>query len=274
VTDAREPRDDPRTALGTAELRGYLDFALSLADEVRAILAECPQFRTHRKADGSLVTELDERIERLLRARIARAYPDHAILGEEFGATGGEVGMRWIIDPIDGTEDFTRGIPTYGTLVALELAGKPLVAVVDHPALVLRSWASFGQGAFHNGERVSLREDGMGDGPVVLPAYADFNTASAPAGRFDGLVTAFPNYRVLRNCYGHTLAFTGAADGVVEYGVEWWDLAASRLIIEEAGGEFRSWRIDGAPAHGQSHAAAFGRRSVVEAMERVLEVVD
>jgi fructose-1,6-bisphosphatase/inositol monophosphatase family enzyme len=262
-------KDEPRDAVDARSLQGYLEFALSLVDGLRSIVDSGPARKVRRKGDGSPVTELDTAIESALRRRISEVYPRHAVLGEEFGETGDDGRMRWVIDPVDGTEDLIRGVPNYGTLIALECYGEPLVSVVDHPALGLRSWASFGHGAFQNGRRLALGSGAGTGGPVILPAYADFAGNRSGQQRFRTLVEAFPNYRVFRTCYGHSLVFTGAAEAVLEYGVDWWDVAASRLIIEEAGGVFRAWELNGG-CDGRK-VAVFGRRPVVDSLESVLE---
>src|SRR5205085_1317480 len=109
-----------------------------------------------RKADGSWVTEVDEQVERELRARIAEAYPDHAILGEEEGLIGADDAPQWVIDPIDGTNNFLAGIPIWGTLVALRVDGESVVGAACAPALGELYTGARGDAAWLNGERIAV----------------------------------------------------------------------------------------------------------------------
>ena len=136
-----------------------LALALALADEADALTL--PAFdrgaTASEKADGTPVTETDGAVERMLRDRLAAERPEDGVLGEELGSTGSGA-RRWVLDPLDGTEWFARGIPLWGTLIALEDADGPFVAVVSAPALRRRWWAERGHGAYRDGRRIEVSD--------------------------------------------------------------------------------------------------------------------
>lgn len=197
------------------------------------------------KPDLTPVTEADTAAEQAMRERLARARPDDAILGEEFGATAAAAGgRRWIIDPIDGTKNYVRGIPVWATLLALQDGPETIAAVVSAPALARRWWASRGDGAFAH--------DGLGEGARTLRVSAVRRLADAQlsfAGledwqaidrRQDLLALAESCWRT--RSFGDFWAYMLVAEGGLEIAldpvVSLWDLAAPQLIVEEAGGRF------------------------------------
>jgi len=143
-----------------ADIKRYHAAAVELADEARRIITPALErgFTVKTKADASLVTDVDQAIERRARELIDRWFPDHGVIGEEYPPTRPDSPFQWIIDPIDGTEEFVHGIPTFGTMLALHHRGVPLVGVIDHAALDLRVNAGFGLGAFRNGQRIRLAQ--------------------------------------------------------------------------------------------------------------------
>ena len=202
--------------------------------------------RVETKADGTPVTAADRAIEAELRARIDSEFRGDAVLGEEEGfvtSVGG--GRRWIIDPIDGTKNYARGIPIFATLVALEVNGTLEVGVVSAPALRARWWATRGGGAFRDGAPI---------GVSTVSSLADAHVCSGDAiryaeaaGRLDGflaLCRGSARHRGFGDFYGHMLVAEGAVDVMVEFpGVSVWDMAAVAVIVTEAGGRFSS--LDG-----------------------------
>jgi histidinol-phosphatase len=225
-----------------------LELALSLADEADAatMAAFSPTgLAAERKADGSPVTEVDRAVEQRLRERLAGARPEDAVLGEEHGAEG-DAGRRWILDPIDGTKNYTRGIPVFATLIALEEGGAITLGVVSAPALGRRWWGVRGHGAFADGRPLAVSRVNRLDEAVV--------TFSDPAswrsrGRLDALLAlaeAAWHVRAFGDFWGHMLVAEGVADVAAEIGPRLWDLAAAQVIVEEAGGRFTG--LDGAAA--------------------------
>jgi histidinol-phosphatase len=193
------------------------------------------------KQDRSPVTLADREAEQLLRTTLKESFPHDGFLGEEFGDEPGTSGYRWIIDPIDGTRNYVRGIPIWGTLVGLEHKGEPIAGVVEAPALG-QSWRA-------------LRGDGAhrGDRPIHVSNVADLGASTmfytslsyfAKAGRAEvllDLVRRTQTQRGFGDFYGHVLVAQGSGDCMIEHGVHVWDVAAIQPIIEEAGGRFTDW---------------------------------
>ncbi len=222
-----------------------LELGLRLADTADAISLGRfkPGLAFETKADLTPVTEADRAVEAEIRAILADARPDDAVLGEEEGTTGhGE--RRWIVDPIDGTRNYARGIPVWATLVAVEESGVMKMGVVSAPALGRRWWAEQGRGAFANGDRIGVSSVSRVEDAVVSFAYE--NPIPTLAGR------AW-HARGFGDFWAHMLVAEGAVDGAVDaVGVKEWDLAAVQVIVEEAGGRFSDLagvsRIDGRSA--------------------------
>jgi histidinol-phosphatase len=229
-----------------------LSFALRLADLADAVTVE--RFRAddlvvETKPDLSPVTEADRAVERLLRKRIGEERPGHGVVGEEFGADQ-PGSARWILDPIDGTKNYLRGIPVWATLIALEREGRVEVGVVSAPALHRRWWAARGEGAFVNGRRIRVSQ-------VANLADAVLSYASLTSWERHGLGEQFLTLagscwrtRGFGDFWSHMLVAEGAADLAVEPEVELWDLAAPQVIVEEAGGRFTDLGGTPTPAGG------------------------
>ena len=233
-----------------------LAFALELADLADSL--SLPRFRAddlevERKPDRSPVTDADRTVERALRERIAAERPGEAVFGEEEGGPGAAAAeggpalrpggggfaaaassLRWILDPIDGTRNFSRGIPVWATLVALERDGEPALGVVSAPALGHRWWAARGEGAFRDGERITVsRTDALADAAVSC-AYARDLVRVAPA---------VWHARGFGDWWQSMLVAEGSLDAAVDANLALWDYAALVPIVEEAGG--RVTALDG-----------------------------
>jgi histidinol-phosphatase len=226
-------------------LSSDLELALKLVDAADAI--SLPGFRSglaiETKPDLTPVTEADRAVEVELRRILAEERPGDAILGEEGGADGAGV-RRWIVDPIDGTRNYARGIPVWATLVALEIDGVVSLGVVSAPALRSRWWAERGGGAYANGEPAHVSAVGRVEEAVL--SFSIDNEVPALARR------AW-HARGLGDFWAHMLVAEGAVDGAVDaIGISEWDLAAVQVIVEEAGGRFSDFggasRIDSGTA--------------------------
>lgn len=191
-----------------------------------------------RKLDTTHVTEADHAAEVLIREGIQAARPGDAVLGEEFGVDGSSH-RRWIIDPIDGTASYVRGLPIWGTLIALEEDGELTVGVVSAPALHMRWYAARGEGAFANGRpiQVSAVSD-LADAQLCysdLPSWTKYRTTAEP---MIDLLHSVWRTRGVGDFLQHMLVAEGAADVAAEPIVNLWDLAPILVIVEEAGGRF------------------------------------
>jgi histidinol-phosphatase len=205
-----------------------LAYALELADAADALTL--PRFRAsdlhvETKPDFTPVTDADRATERMLRERIARDRVGESVLGEEEGDDGGPV--RWIVDPIDGTRNFSRGIPVWATLIALERDGQIVCGVASAPALGRRWWAARGEGAFANGS------------PIGVSAVGKLGDASVSCTHGDDLARLEPlvwHARGLGDFWQHVLVAEGALEAGVDAPLALWDYAALEPIVLEAGG--------------------------------------
>ena len=217
-----------------------LAFALELADLADAISLErfqADDLVVETKPDLSPVTEVDRAVEQALRKRIAEARPGHGVVGEELGAE--ERGdARWILDPIDGTKNYVRGIPVFGTLIALQRDGVVVVGVVSAPALRRRWWAARGAGAFAGGRPIRVsRVAELGDAVLAYSSLGSWQEHGL-GERFTALARRCWRTRGFGDFWSHMLVAEGAADVATELEVSVWDLAPLQVIVEEAGGRF------------------------------------
>jgi histidinol-phosphatase len=224
-----------------------LTFALELADLADAITTErfqADDLAVETKPDLSPVTEADRAVEQALRKRIGEERPGHSVVGEEFGADQPGA-ARWILDPIDGTKNYVRGLPVWASLIALERDGRVDVGVVSAPALHRRWWAARGQGSFVNARRIHV--SGIADLGDAVMSYASLTSweQHGMGEEFLNLARACWRTRGFGDFWSHMLVAEGAADLAVEPEVEVWDLAAPQVIVEEAGGRFTN--LDGIP---------------------------
>src|SRR3989449_2260870 len=266
----------PRAGIGcrvmvpAADIKRYHTAAVELADEARRIITPALErgFTVKTKADASLVTEVDQAIERRARELIDRWFPDHGVIGEEYPPTRPDSPFQWILDPIDGTEEFVHGIPTFGTMLALHHRGVPLVGLIDHAALDVRVNAGRGVGAYRNGQRIHLPEVPVSPQPegvrLVLSARLNFTRHVDEGHLFDALTRRYPNHRIYRAAYAHTVVVTGAADAMVDMHNRVWDLAPSQVLIEEARGRYAVVRDFPGPDGGRLLSAVFGKPAIVD----------
>lgn len=233
-----------RTTVSEAELDAALEVACRACDRARdEILPRFRKVAIEIKDDGSPVTEADREAERAIRAVIAEAFPDDAILGEEFGASegAGEGPQReWIIDPIDGTIAFSRGIPLFTTLIALVVDGEPVVGVIDLPATGDRIAGARGRGITRRSVegQAAIR---VSDGPALADAlvcHGDLFCFDLSGLRpvYDALAGTVPKLRGYTDAFGHMLVLSGAADAMIDCDLNPWDAAVTRVLAAEAGG--------------------------------------
>jgi histidinol-phosphatase len=222
-----------------------LALALSLADMADAITL--PHFRStsltvDRKSDRTEVTIADRGAEAAIRARLSVERPHHAVLGEEEGLIGSpDATSRWIVDPIDGTSNFVKGVPVWATLIALEADGELVVGVCSAPALGRRWWAVRGGGAFADGNPIHVSEiDTIAEAHLSHAGTATFAKFRGEDGHdaITRLARDVWRDRGFGDFWMHMLVAEGAVDIAVEPIVSIWDLAAIQVIVEEAGGHF------------------------------------
>jgi histidinol phosphatase-like enzyme (inositol monophosphatase family) len=235
------------------DLEPFLEFAIDAAWKAgqRTLAHFQVGVDVERKSDQSPVTIADRSAEQVLRDLIANTFPDHAILGEEFGEETRRSAYRWVIDPIDGTQSFIRGVPLYGVLVALEIDGTPRIGVAHFPGLGETVAAAHGRGCWWNGRRARVSAVSSLEDAAI--GYSDTGMTTARLGAdWGGLLASTRVQRGWGDCYGHCLVATGRLDVMLDPAMNPWDCAALIPILEEAGGRFTDWqgatRIDGGDA--------------------------
>ncbi len=224
-------------------LRPYLEFATQTAYEAGRLTlgyfrteAARPEF----KADDTPVTVADREAEKLIRGRIEARYPKHAILGEEYGEKEG-ADHRWILDPIDGTKSFVRGVPLYGVLIGLEIQGVCEVGAAYFPAIDEMVCAATGEGCFLNGRRVHVSQTRvLAQGMACFTDAASFGEHGRAAA-WERLLSTAGGTRGWSDAYGHALVATGRADLMLDPIMNPWDCGPFPPILREAGGFFGDW---------------------------------
>ncbi|MFN2463653.1 MAG: inositol monophosphatase [Candidatus Dormibacteria bacterium] len=217
-----------------------LELALRLADEADAITLRhfrSSELRVSSKADRSPVSNADEEVEEMLRARLGSERPGDVIDGEEFGS-GGEGARRWIVDPVDGTRNYVRGIPVYATLIALVVSGEPQVGVVSAPAMAARWWAARGEGAFGKERPMSVSRQEVLSEATVGHGHLDAFRKAELLDRFMVVCDQVYQPRGFGDFWQHMMVASGTLDACVDPIVSPWDVAAVQVIVEEAGGRF------------------------------------
>jgi histidinol-phosphatase len=239
-----------------SELQSYLDFITSLA--YRAGRITLGYFNTgvrpEFKPDDTPVTAADREAEEFIRAEIERAYPDHAIVGEEFGENAGAgYPYRWIIDPIDGTKSFIQGVPLYAVLLGLEIDGKIRAGAAYYPALEEMLCAADGLGCWWNGRRAYVSEvAALGKACICFTTWKNFSHRDPML--FERLSASVYMLRGWSDAYGYLLVATGRAEAMLDPVMKIWDCGPFPVLLREAGGYFGSWQGEEGHTYGEGLA--------------------
>lgn len=225
--------------INTDELIAFAEF---LADEARGILREAKLAPgdIQYKADASPVTDFDRRIEARLRACIDERYPQHGILGEEYGNRDLDAELVWVLDPIDGTAPFIAGIPVYGTLIGLARHGQPFIGVIDHPATDDRWIGLAGSFARHDGEAVHARCCKRLEDAFVTNSNPDYLDAQEMTA-FAALKSRVRYVQYGGSCYAYAMLASGRTDLALDAKLDPFDVFAPAAVIEGAGGIVTDW---------------------------------
>ena len=244
-----------------------------MAEEAGRIAAEFQKkgVTAEEKADESPVTAADRACEKLLVEGLQKEFPNDGFLGEEGANRDSSNGRRWIIDPIDGTRDFVRSIPLWSVLVGLEERGQVVAGVACCPGQRMVAWASKGGGAWVNGERVRVSD--KSDTRNAILSFNGFNKAGVD-GFCEKLlpwVRKFGAVRGFGGSFDAMLLATGRADVRIEPNAQPWDLAALKILVEEAGGVFGSFKGSNTIYDGNAWACVPGLRNYVDRLFRSAE---
>lgn len=242
-----------------------LALALELADAADAITLdrfEASDLKVKSKPDMTPVSDADVAVEEVLRERLAEARPGDSIVGEEFGGETVFEGRQWVIDPIDGTKNFVRGVPVWATLISLLVDGQPVLGVVSAPALARRWYAAKGSGAWRTFNKGSLKRlevshvGELADASLAMSSLEGWK-ARGLQENFIALTERTWRLRGYGDFFGYCLVAEGAVDIAAEPEVSVWDLAALSVLVTEAGGTFSS--LNGEPGpHGGDAIATNG----------------
>ena len=193
------------------------------------------------KIDLSPVTIADQKAEEVLREKISKAFPDHGIIGEEFGEKNSKSEWVWTIDPIDGTRSFIRGLPLFATLVALLHKGDPVMGIISLPALGETAWAVKGKGAFSEKQRLKVSDQSTFKGAFVGTADKYCFKEKKYMPLYNQLHRKAEIARTYPDAFGHLMAIRGAIDVMVDPWAYVWDYAPCKVLVKEAGGEFANF---------------------------------
>jgi histidinol-phosphatase len=224
------------------EYSALLEAIADEADVTAMKYFRADSMRVERKRDGTSVTEADRAVEKMARAKVAASGLALEVLGEEMGGgeTGGSAGSkraRLIIDPIDGTEEFSRGIPTFGTLLGIEKNGEIVAGMASAPALGTRWWAYRGEGAFRNGRQIRVSHIATLMDAMVFTTGTGPSKDKAAQARIRRLPDSARNGRAFGGFWQHMLVAEGAIEAALDWTSKPWDLAPLGIIVEEAGGK-------------------------------------
>ncbi|MER5453364.1 histidinol-phosphatase [Micromonospora sp. NPDC002389] len=248
-------------------MTGYADdlaLAHRLADAADAISVarfRALDLRVEAKPDLTPVSDADTAVERAIRALLTEHRPDDGLLGEEYGASPAAGTRQWVVDPIDGTKNFVRGVPVWATLIALLEDGRPVAGLVSAPALGRRWWAATGIGAYAGPDAASGEPIRVSAVTALADASFCYSSLSGweEAGRLEPMLQLMRDTwrsRAYGDFYGYMLLAEGALDVMVEPELSLWDVAALVPIVTEAGGVFTDLAGRPAPAGGENSAVA------------------
>ena len=219
--------------------KDWLPLLRDLAERADALALErfrASDLRVDEKPDRSLVTEADLAIEEMARSVVAERHPELGIFGEEHGEMVGDGLARLIIDPIDATANFARGIPVFATLLAIEEGDEVIAGLVSAPALATRWWAARGEGAYRSGQRISVSATGkLANAQIFYGSLGGYEAHRTPPGVVDVAKSGFRD-RGFGDFWQHVLVAEGAGEVAIDPIVHAWDIAPLLVIVEEAGG--------------------------------------
>ncbi len=250
-----------------SEVSSLLDFALDASWQAGRVTLGYYQANVavQRKADNTPLTIADQQAEQKLRELITQYWPDHGVIGEEYGRTETDSKYTWVLDPIDGTKSFVSGVPLYANLLALLDGEKALLGVINFPVLNEMVYAVRGEGCFWNGRRCHVSDVTEMKDAVLLTSGLNYFGGKEDA--WDRLLKASYIQRTWGDAYGYALVATGRAEVMADPAMYLWDSAPLQVILEEAGGTFTDWK--GNPTIHNAEALATNGKLFAQVMELI-----
>lgn len=246
------------------------EFAIHLARESGELIARFfrqPDLAVDAKADSSPVTAADRQAEELLRSLILARFPEHGIIGEEFGTERGDAEYVWVLDPIDGTISFVAGVLRFGTLIGLMHGGRPILGLIHQP-ITQELLVGTASRTTLNGRPVRVRETASLEAATLLTTDPRLIERHKSLDRFEVLRSRTGQYRGWGDCYGYLLVATGRADIMIDPIMNPWDLIPLVPVVQGAGGVITTWEGND-PVHGDSAVA-----STPALHQQVLEILN
>ena len=260
---------DPRTEVIHAERARFLAAAEEFAGIAREVIVRVRRdLRVEEKPDRSLVTQADIEIEERLRDEVAKRFPEHGVVGEEFGVSQPDAEFQWVFDPVDGTDEFVHGVPTFGTVIGLLFRGSPLLGLIDHQALDLRTSGGLGLGVRRNGVVLPPLAAGEnileGEERAIVSKPKNFLYLGDERPLFGQFASRFPRLRIFDSCYAYTQIMSGDSDLMFDFNTSIWDFSPCQVFLEELGGSFVSVRRRSEAEDGKwRYVSVFGKPAVV-----------
>jgi len=251
MPDAPAPTPPDALPIGPADDLSLALHLADIADEISTARFRATDLRVETKPDLTPVSDADRAVEKAIRTKLAELRPRDGIVGEEFGADSPTTGRRWVVDPIDATKNFVRGVPVWATLIALMDGPEVVVGVASAPALGHRWWAARGLGSWTSRSGADPRRNQVSAVTSLTDAslsYSDLADWGPRALGFRHLAASVWRTRAYGDFWSHLLVAEGAVDVSTEPEVSIWDVAALVVIVEEAGGQITG--VDGAPSPG------------------------
>lgn len=258
-------------------LAPFLTFANTYADLARNRVLQLVRstLQTEWKSDASPVTNVDKELEEIFRDEVRKTFPEHGVIGEEFGSFQADAQCVWTIDPIDGTENLVYGQDGYGILIGLRVEGESVLGVIDHPEIRngIRVSGGKGLGAKVNGALLKPLVPLMPDPKQEVVSFSSYNTFERGEKQdwLFKLLPQFPRSRMLYACNSHTMALQGQLGAVFEVNLKIWDLTPAEALFPEVGGVFAEvWAPEDKLQALERHAV-FGKKEVVAEVLKVIE---
>ncbi|MBT5375435.1 MAG: hypothetical protein HOL15_01320 [Nitrospinaceae bacterium] len=225
------------------------------------------QFSVDLKEDQSPVTIADRNAEEILRKKISKYFPDHGIIGEEFGSVKPDAEWVWTIDPVDGTRSFVQGLPLFASLISLLHKGEPVIGIIELPALGETAWAVKGKGAFSNGSPLKVSPQSRMKGAFVAVADHYCFRSEKCTSLYNSLNKEAAIVRTYPDAFGHLMAIRGVVDVMVDPLAKIWDYAPCKILVQEAGGRFANF--SGNRASIEEGTAIVGNTKLVQQVRKI-----
>lgn len=225
------------------------------------------EYQVDLKSDASPVTIADRNAEEILRKKLAQHFPEHGIIGEEFGNHNADAEWVWTIDPVDGTRSFIRGLPLFASMMSLLHKGEPVLGIIELPALRETAWAVKGKGAFLNGKPLKVSQQKKLQGAFIAVADWYCFRQQKNTSLFNKLNKTANIVRTYPDAFGHLMAIRGAVDVMVDPLAKIWDYAPCKILAQEAGGKFANF--SGSRASIDEGTAIVGNASIVKEVRKI-----